>query len=82
VVPGCDVLLVDDTWVSGASAQSAAIALKRAGAGQVAVVVLGRHVNPADPHAGPLARSLRMGHFDPADCAVHVPKHPPVQTPD
>jgi len=82
VAPGCDVLLVDDTWVSGASAQSAAIALKRAGADRVAVVVLGRHVNPADPHAGPLARSLRMGHFDPAGCAVHVPEHPPVQTPD
>lgn len=48
-VVGRDVLVVDDTWVSGGSAQSVAAALKLAGARRVAVVVLGRHVNPADP---------------------------------
>jgi phosphoribosylpyrophosphate synthetase len=48
-VAGRDVLVVDDTWVSGGSAQSAAAALKLAGARRVAVVVLGRHLNPADP---------------------------------
>jgi predicted amidophosphoribosyltransferase len=37
------VLLVDDTWTTGARAQSAAIALRDAGAARVAVVVLGRH---------------------------------------
>jgi adenine/guanine phosphoribosyltransferase-like PRPP-binding protein len=37
------VLLVDDTWTTGARAQSAAIALHDAGAARVAVVVLGRH---------------------------------------
>ena len=37
------VLLVDDTWTTGGRAQSAAIALHHAGAGPVAVVVLGRH---------------------------------------
>jgi hypothetical protein len=47
-VAGTDVLVVDDTWVSGGSAQSVAAALKQAGARRVAVVVLGRHVNPAD----------------------------------
>jgi hypothetical protein len=50
-VAGGDVLVVDDTWVSGGSAQSAAAALKLAGARRVAVVVLGRHVNPADPRS-------------------------------
>jgi hypothetical protein len=50
-VTGADVLVVDDTWVSGGSAQSAAAALKLAGARRVAIVVLGRHVNPADPAA-------------------------------
>jgi hypothetical protein len=39
------VLLVDDTWTTGANAQSAAAALKSAGAGPVAVVVIGRHLN-------------------------------------
>lgn len=48
-VTGADVLVVDDTWVSGGSAQSAAAALKLAGARRTAIVVLGRHVNPAHP---------------------------------
>jgi predicted amidophosphoribosyltransferase len=39
------VLLIDDTWTTGASAQSAAAALKAAGAGPVAAVVIGRHLN-------------------------------------
>ncbi len=42
---GEDVLLIDDTWTTGASAQSAAAALRAAGAGTVAAVVIGRHVN-------------------------------------
>lgn len=50
-VAGTDVLVVDDTWVSGGSAQSAAVTLKLAGARRVAIVVLGRHVNPAHPAA-------------------------------
>ena len=50
-VAGADLLVVDDTWVSGGSAQSVAAALKRSGARRVAIVVLGRHVNPADPRA-------------------------------
>jgi hypothetical protein len=39
------VLLIDDTWTTGANAQSAATALKLAGAGPVALVVIGRHLN-------------------------------------
>jgi hypothetical protein len=46
-----DILVVDDTWVSGGSAQSTAAALKLAGARRVAIVVLGRHVNPEDPRS-------------------------------
>ncbi len=42
---GRSVLLIDDTWTTGASAQSAAAALKRAGAKTVAAVVVGRHLN-------------------------------------
>jgi predicted amidophosphoribosyltransferase len=37
------VLLVDDTWTTGGNAQSAALALRAAGAAKVAVVVIGRH---------------------------------------
>jgi predicted amidophosphoribosyltransferase len=42
---GQAVLLVDDTWTTGASAQSAAGTLKAAGAGSTAAVVIGRHLN-------------------------------------
>jgi predicted phosphoribosyltransferase len=42
---GEPVLLIDDTWTTGANAQSAAAAIKRAGAGPVAAVVIGRHLN-------------------------------------
>jgi hypothetical protein len=55
---GAGVLLLDDTWTSGGSAQSAAVALKRAGARSVATVVLGRHL-PAG--AGALTRAGAAG---------------------
>jgi hypothetical protein len=42
---GESVLLVDDTWTTGASAQSAAAALKLAGARAVGVLVIGRHIH-------------------------------------
>lgn len=42
---GQSILLVDDTWTTGANAQSAAAALKAAGAGPVGTVVIGRHLN-------------------------------------
>ncbi len=41
---GQPVLLIDDTWTTGANAQSAAAALKAAGAGPVAALVIGRHL--------------------------------------
>jgi hypothetical protein len=71
VPAGASVLLMDDTWVSGASAQSAAAALKRAGARHVAVVVLGRHVNPDDPAAAPLLAGLAPARYRASTCAVH-----------
>lgn len=57
-LPGCSVLLIDDTWTTGANAQSAAAALKTAGAGPVAVVVIGRHVNRGWHHNDRHLRSL------------------------
>jgi hypothetical protein len=71
-VAGASVLLVDDTWVSGASAQSAAVALRAAGAGHVAVVVLGRHVDPDDPHSQRLCSAFRATAYDSGTCAVHT----------
>jgi hypothetical protein len=76
-LPQADVLLLDDTWVSGASAQSAAAALKLAGARRVAIVVLARHLDPADPRTARLLAALRPGRYDPSTCAVH-PSRPGV----
>ena len=68
---GASVLLLDDSWVSGASAQSAAAALKRAGARHVAVVALGRHLDRADERSASLAARLAPRGYDPDSCAVH-----------
>jgi predicted amidophosphoribosyltransferase len=71
---GQTVLLIDDTWASGAHAQSAAYALERAGAGKIAMVVIGRHVNPAWEVAGNTSKSLLDAlprDFDWETCAVH-----------
>jgi hypothetical protein len=61
---GARVLLLDDTWTTGASVQSAVMALRRAGAASVAAVVLGRHLRRPGP--GAVA-------FSPGQCAVHQP---------
>ncbi|GAB2847454.1 hypothetical protein GCM10022221_53570 [Actinocorallia aurea] len=47
---GAHVLLVDDTWVSGGHAQSAALALRAAGAGQVSIMVAARWIKPDRAH--------------------------------
>jgi predicted amidophosphoribosyltransferase len=68
---GENVLLIDDTWTTGRSAQSAAFTLKQAGAGAVALVVLGRHVNLEWEDNERLLKRL-TGPFDWEDCAVHA----------
>jgi hypothetical protein len=63
---GSSVLLIDDTWTTGANAQSAAAALKAAGASAVAAVVIGRHVNRGwrhnDRHLAGLPRPFDWEH--------------------
>jgi hypothetical protein len=53
LLPGARVLLLDDTWTTGASVQSAALALRRGGARGVAAVVLGRHLTGPAPAVAP-----------------------------
>jgi predicted amidophosphoribosyltransferase len=66
---GEPVLLIDDTWTTGTSAQSAAAALKQAGAGRVAAVVIGRHTNRAWHENDRRLRGI-TGPFDWTTCAL------------
>lgn len=65
-----DVLLVDDTWTTGASAQSAACALKAAGARCVGLVVIGRWVRTDFEDHGARLAALPAS-FDWSTCALH-----------
>jgi predicted amidophosphoribosyltransferase len=66
---GRSVLLIDDTWTTGANARSAAAALKMAGAGAVAALVIGRHVNRDWQRNDRLLQALESP-FDWARCAL------------
>jgi predicted amidophosphoribosyltransferase len=67
------VLLIDDTWTTGANAQSAAAALRRAGAGTVVAVVIGRHVNRGWRENATQIGSLERP-FNWSTCAWHAPR--------
>ncbi|MEU0407899.1 hypothetical protein ABZ307_08735 [Streptomyces griseorubiginosus] len=60
---GENVLVIDDTWTSGNHVQSASAALKAAGAGSVAVVVLGRHLNISYGDTATLVEQARLRRF-------------------
>ncbi|MGB9184605.1 MAG: hypothetical protein WCB67_11105 [Solirubrobacteraceae bacterium] len=64
------VLLIDDTWTTGATARSAAKSLKRAGASIVAAVVIGRHLHRDWGHNDRVLSALPTP-FDWHDCALH-----------
>lgn len=69
-LPGARVLLIDDTWTTGSTAQSAAMALRRAGACRVATVVLGRHLGLRDLPAGAAGGRFGLASFTANACAV------------
>jgi hypothetical protein len=65
-VAGARAILLDDTYVSGSRAQSAAAALRRAGARSTVIVPAGRILRPdrVPAHADYLARLRRPGSGD------------------
>ncbi len=67
---GEPVLLIDDTWTTGANAQSAAATLRHAGAGPIALVVIGRHIKRDWEDNDQRLRALPRP-FDWAECAWH-----------
>ncbi|WP_460697349.1 ComF family protein [Nocardia thraciensis] len=69
-VRGRHVLVLDDTWTSGASAQSAAMALWTAGASAVSIMVVGRWLDPDRTGARAFIQSRLTADYDPYRCPV------------
>jgi hypothetical protein len=69
------VLVIDDTWTTGGHAQSAAAALKAAGAACVAVVVLGRHLNSTYGDTARHVEQARLRTFSWGLCSLHPWQH-------
>lgn len=73
-VLGEHVVVLDDTWVSGGNAQSAALALRDAGANKVTVLVIARWIERG--RGGPTVAALERAHldgieaYDPLNCPV------------
>lgn len=67
-VSGERVLLLDDTFASGASVMSAAAVLRDGGADVIGPVVLGRHVAPQWPPSAEILDWLLPRRWDPGRC--------------
>jgi hypothetical protein len=65
---GAHVLLVDDTWARGGHAQSAALALRAAGAARISVLVAARWLNEDFGGNAAFLRELAGRDYDPAIC--------------
>lgn len=76
VIRGGHVLLLDDVWTTGSNAQSAALALRRAGAKAVSVLVIGRWINPTYPPVRRFLERHQYTGFDPAGCPATGGKCP------
>ncbi|MBV1947585.1 hypothetical protein KUF69_14425 [Streptomyces sp. BV129] len=72
---GEHILLIDDTWTTGSHAQSASAALKAAGAGSVAVVVLGRHLNSDYGDTAIHVQQARLRRFSWGACPLRPWNH-------
>lgn len=66
------VLLIDDTWTTGGRAQSAAIALRKAGAAKIAVVVIGRHFDRAFGLGEAYYKAARPRRFTWGSCCLEL----------
>ncbi len=77
IASGSHVILIDDSWTTGANVQSAATTLKRAGAAEVSALILGRLLNDAwEPTRQFIAHGGLRSPFDPNACPWRgVPNH-------
>ncbi|WP_255564786.1 phosphoribosyltransferase family protein [Candidatus Mycobacterium methanotrophicum] len=71
-IVGKRVLLVDDTWTSGTSMQSAAAALKRAGAASITGLCVTRWLSWSWIEHVPLLQRVTATAFDPFSCIAYA----------
>jgi hypothetical protein len=69
-VTGRHMLVIDDVWTTGSNAQSAALALRRAGAAAVSVMVIARWLNPRHPLSPRFIRERLNDDYNPLVCPV------------
>jgi predicted amidophosphoribosyltransferase len=62
------VMLVDDTWTSGGHAQSAVLALRKAGADKVSLLVVARWIKEDFAHNKDFVEQLAGHDYDPGVC--------------
>jgi hypothetical protein len=67
---GQHVLILDDTWTTGSTAQSAALAVRRAGATAVSVLVVGRWLSPDRAGMADFIATRLHRDYDPDICPV------------
>lgn len=67
------VLLIEDTWTSGAKCQSAALTLHHADAASVTIVTLARWLRPTEKLAGAFVKNRLTANYDPLICPVNHP---------
>ena len=69
-VAGRHVLVLDDVWTTGSNAQSAALAVRRAGASAVSVMVIARWLSPRHPLSAKFIRERLRDDYNPVMCPV------------
>jgi len=67
---GQHVLILDDTWTTGANAHSAVLAARRAGAAAVSVMVVGRWLRPDFGHNAQFIKTRLARDYHPWICPV------------
>lgn len=75
-VRGADVLVVEDTWVTGTNVQAASLALKLAGAQSVTAVCLARYLRKDWGDHAQLCHTLDPYPYDPRRCPAGMCTHP------
>lgn len=67
---GWHILILDDTWTTGANTQSAALTLRRAGAHHVSVLVVGRWLSQNYANNAEFIATRLRRDYDPGICPV------------